>query len=111
MGLGPIVLLVYGLLMIVGGVFGFRAGSKASLIAGGASGILILVAWFLTRSNLGAGLWLGTGITLVLCGVTWMRVKKTGKFMPSGMLFAISIVALVLLAYSAVSTLSIGSSS
>ena len=103
MGLGPTVLLVYGLLMIVGGVIGFRAGSKISLIAGGASGVLVLVAWFLTRSNLVAGLWMGSGVTLLLCGVTWMRVKKTAKFMPSGMLFAISVVALALVTYSALS--------
>lgn len=105
MNLGPATLLIYAVLMLVGGFMGYaRAGSKVSLIAGVASGILLLVSWIVTRSHLVAGLWMGAGITLLLCVSFAMRLAKTGKFMPSGGLLLVSVVALLVLAYSAYST-------
>lgn len=101
MNLGSIVLLAYAALMLLGGVMGLRVGSRPSLIAGFASGALLIVAWFVTRSNLVAGLWMGSVLTLLLCGVFAMRLVKTGKFMPAGGLLAVSIVALILMAWSA----------
>jgi len=98
---GPTTLLVYGVLMILGGVMGMRAGSKVSLYAGAGSGVLLLVAWYVTGIQLAAGLWIGAAISLLLCASFAMRLKKTGKFMPSGMLLAVSVVALVLLIVSA----------
>ena len=41
MGLGPVVLLVFGLVMILGGLMGYRAGSKASVISGSGSGLVL----------------------------------------------------------------------
>jgi len=102
MSMGQIVLLLYALLMLAGGVIGYTtAGSKASLISGGVSGVLLAVAWYWTRSSAGPGFWLGAAISLALCVAFASRLSKTGKFMPSGMLLAISGVALVLLVYSA----------
>ena len=43
---------IFGALTILGGVIGFvKAGSKASLIAGGISGLLILIAAWLVMSG------------------------------------------------------------
>ena len=99
--MGPIVLLVYAALMILGGLMGHRAGSKVSLYAGVGSGVVLLGVWFVTRSQLGVGLWIGAVVTLLLCISFGMRLAKTGKLMPAGGLLAISVVALLLLAYSA----------
>ena len=80
---------IFGALTILGGVIGFiKAGSKASLIAGGVSGALILVAaWLVMSGSAQAGLILG----LVLSSVLEMRFLpaflKTKKPMPAGMLF------------------------
>ena len=77
------------------------AGSSASLIAGGTSGVLLLVAWVVTRTHLTVGLWAGAAISLLLCVSFVMRLAKTGKFMPAGGLLIVSVLALVLLAWSA----------
>ena len=94
---GPTVLLIYGLLIIFGGVMGLRAGSKVSLYAGGGSGLLLLVAWFVSRSHLELGLWIGVAISVLLSIVSGMRLAKTKKFMPSGMLLLINVAAFGLL--------------
>jgi uncharacterized membrane protein (UPF0136 family) len=102
MSLGQIVLLVFAVLMLVGGAIGYKAaGSTASLLSGTASAVLLLVAWFVSRSSPGPGFWLGAVLSLALCVVFGIRLAKTGKVMPSGMLLAVSVVAMVLLAYSA----------
>lgn len=104
MATGQIVLVVYALLILVGGLMGARAGSRASLIAGSASGTLLLAALVVSLFHMAAGLWIGTGVSLVLSVVFGNRLAKTGKLMPSGMLLAVSIVALLVLLFSAVGT-------
>ena len=81
---------------------GFRvAKSKPSLIAGLVSGGLLLVAFFMTFLRMAIGLWVGAGISLLLCVVFCMRLAKTRKVMPSGMLLVISIAAAAILIASA----------
>ncbi len=89
---------IFGALTILGGVMGFvKAGSKASLIAGGVSGVLILVAgWLVSKGSTQAGLILG----LVISGVLEMRFLpafvKTKKVMPAGMMAVLSMIGSVL---------------
>lgn len=98
MDLGRIVLAAYALFMLAGGIIGFRkGGSKPSLIAGAGSALVLLVAFFLVRSNPVAGYWLGAITSLLLCIVFTLRLSKTGKFMPSGGLLVVSLIALILL--------------
>jgi uncharacterized membrane protein (UPF0136 family) len=99
--LGRTVLIVYGVLMLVGGFMGHRAGSRASLIAGSISGVALLLAAFVSTTNAPAGLWAGAAISLVLAVVFARRTAVTRKLMPSGMLLAVSVVALALLLYAA----------
>jgi len=101
MSLGPVVLLVFGIVMILGGLMGHRAGSKVSLISGSVSGLVLLGAWFVSRDHLAAGLWIGVGVGALLSVVFGMRLAKTGRFMPAGGLLVVSVVALALLVYSA----------
>ena len=86
MTLAQIVLLVYALVMALGGWMGHKmAKSKASLIAGVVSGALLLVALGMSFGNLAAGRWAGVAISGVLTVMFFIRVKKTKKIMPSGM--------------------------
>ena len=83
MSRGPIVLLVYGIVMILGGLIGYLAGSKASLISGSVSGVLLLGAWFLARDHPALGLWGGVVLSALLSVVFGVRLAKTGKPMPA----------------------------
>ena len=90
-----IVLIAYGLLLIVGGVMGFRKGSKVSLIAGSLSGILVLAGVVLLGFNPSLG-WISLSVLNALLAVSFVsRLVKTRKFMPSGMLLVISLGFLV----------------
>ena len=92
-----IFVLVYAALMFVGGVLGYRlSGSRASLIAGTASAALLAGAFVLAQSGSGpsAGLWCASLVALALSAVFAARFSKTKKFMPSGMLLVVSVLAL-----------------
>ena len=78
-------------------VMGFvKAGSKASLIAGGLSGVLLLVAGWLVRDKVYVGLGLGLVISLALAGRFAPTFLETKKFMPAGLMLVITIIALAL---------------
>lgn len=101
MVMGQWVLLGYAALMMFGGLMGSRAGSKVSLYAGLGSGAALLVALGVTFYDMNFGLWCGCVIGAILTLTFGRRLAKTGKFMPPGMLMVVSLVAAVLLGYSA----------
>jgi uncharacterized membrane protein (UPF0136 family) len=82
---------VFAAISILGGVMGFaKAGSRASLIAGGISGVLLFVAAWLLPSNATAGLVTGLAVSLMLAGRFIPAVIKKGGFMPNGLMAALS---------------------
>ncbi len=101
MVIGRWVLLVYAVFMMLGGMMGFRAGSKVSLYAGFGSGVALLAALGATYYALDIGLWAGCGLAAILTLMFGSRLAKSGKFMPTGMLLVASLAAAVLLGYSA----------
>ena len=92
-------LLVFGVLSIAGGVLGFlKAKSRASLIAGGLAGALLLVAGYLVFASASlAGPILGLVVCVGLAGRFVPAFLKTRKPMPAGMMAALSVVGVVLL--------------
>jgi uncharacterized membrane protein (UPF0136 family) len=88
--LAPYSILVLSIIMLLGGVMGFVKGkSKPSLIAGVVSSILLGICFYLTTTALTTGLIGALLVSAALDLVFAMRLKKTGKFMPSGMLLLI----------------------
>ena len=91
------VLWIYIVLLLVGGLIGFlKAGSKVSLITSAvAAAALILTA---IPGLLGPGLarGLADAIMAALLVVFAIRLGKTKKFMPSGLMLAVTAVALAL---------------
>ena len=88
------VFVIYGILMLAGGIFGFmKAGSKASLITGIASGILIFTGVGLLGTAYATGRAVLAVTSFILSGVFGIRLLKTRKFMPSGMLLVLSLIA------------------
>lgn len=89
---------VFGILTIVGGTMGYvKAKSRPSLIAGGASGILLLVAAGLMNSTyFQVGVILGLIISLALAGRFVPAFIRTRAPMPAGLMSILSIIGIVL---------------
>ena len=93
-------ILVYGLLVLLGGVMGYlKAKSQMSLYSGVGSGVALLIAWFISRQMPVVGLGLAAGIALVLCVVFVKRFSVTRAFMPAGMMMIFSLAATVLFVF------------
>lgn len=77
---------VFGLITLGGGIQAFLSvGSKPSLIAGGISGVLLLLAgWLVQTGKTMPGLILGLVITLGLAGRFLPKFFKDGSWWPAG---------------------------
>jgi len=90
-------LAVFGVLTVVGGVIGFvKAKSKASLIAGGISGVLLLAASYGVARYGTSALILGLVVSLALAARFVTAFRKSGKVMPAGLMAALGIAGVLL---------------
>ena len=88
--------LIYGILLIVGGFIGYKkAGSKPSLVMGFFSGITVLVGTSFIVSNPVKGFTIILMMSGLLVVTFTIRLIKTKKMMPSGMLLILSLLASV----------------
>ena len=88
-----IVLIAYGVLVAAGGIFGYvKSQSRPSLIAGSVSGLFLVAAGLLVLMGAAAGAYFGFAVNVLLVVLFGMRLAKTRKFMPSGMMLALSVV-------------------
>ena len=87
----------YGMLMMLGGIMGYlKVGSKASLLSGVGMGLALLAS--------GYGVWHGSRDSLIisvviaalLVALFAMRLVKTKRFMPAGVLAILSLAAVVI---------------
>jgi uncharacterized membrane protein (UPF0136 family) len=86
---------VFGLVVIIGGAAGYaRARSKPSLIAGGVSGALLLIAALLTPR--GAAYILALFVSLVLLAHFSRSYAAKRKPMPAILLIVLSAICIVL---------------
>ena len=89
------VLWIYAILLLVGGLIGFlKAGSKVSLITSAISAAALILTGIpgLLGPRLASGL--ADAIMAALLVVFAIRLGKTRKFMPSGLMLAITVLAL-----------------
>lgn len=95
---GIIAAIAYGILAIVGGIIGYvQAQSKASLISGTISGLLLILGGVMQLQGQAWGLILATVVTAVLVIVFTVRLTKTRKFMPAGLMTILGVAALVVM--------------
>lgn len=95
MNLGIIAAIAYGILAIIGGIMGYvQAQSKASLISGSISGLSLIFAGVMQLQGRDWGLILATVVTTVLIIVFAIRLAKTRKFMPAGLMSVLGLVVL-----------------
>ena len=88
---------IFGALSIGGGVMGYvKAGSVASIVAGGTAGALLIAAGVLMSTRSQAGLILGLVISLALAGRFLPIYLKTYAFMPAGLMAILGVIGAVL---------------
>lgn len=98
MELATIAAIGYGLLALVGGILGYiQVKSQMSLVSGLISGILLLISGFAMQQGMSWGLPLAIVVTIVLLIVFAIRLFKTRKFMPAGLMVIAGILVLVAL--------------
>jgi uncharacterized membrane protein (UPF0136 family) len=100
---GLVVLAIYAVLLIVGGVIGLVKGrSKASLIAGIVSGLVATagVFWIAARKEESGGYALGLTLAIVLFLFFGYRAAMTRRFMPAGMLAVASVFVMAVMVWS-----------
>jgi len=82
-----IALIAYGVVAIIGGIFGFaKSKSKASIISGSISGLGLLISGIASAQNQEWGKIAGMAIAALLVIVFVVRLIKTKKFMPAGLM-------------------------
>ena len=82
-----IALLAYGVIAIIGGIIGFtKSQSKASIISGSISGLGLIITGIATAQNQEWGKIAGMVIASLLVIVFVVRLIKTKKFMPAGLM-------------------------
>ena len=95
---GIIAAIAYGILAIVGGVIGYvQAQSKVSLISGSISGLLLIISGVSQLQGQAWGLILATAVTAILVIVFAVRLAKTRKFMPAGLMSLLGLAALAVM--------------
>ncbi|EKF03506.1 hypothetical protein FDUTEX481_02409 [Tolypothrix sp. PCC 7601] len=98
MELGIVAAFVYGILALIGGIIGYvQASSKISLLSGSVSGLLLILAAFLQLQGQIWSLFVAAFITAALVVFFSLRLAKTRKFMPSGLMIILGVLALILM--------------
>lgn len=92
---------IFGALTIIGGLIGYmKAGSMASIIAGGVAGLLLIGAGVLFATHTQPGLILGLIVSLGLAGRFIPAFLSKYSFMPAGMMSVLSVIGVILSALS-----------
>ncbi|XP_011095374.1 protein FATTY ACID EXPORT 5 [Sesamum indicum] len=96
----------YGLLLVLGGVIGYaKKGSTASLAGGLGTGLLLVLAGYLSlqafhkHKNSYFALILETAVAAILTWIMGQRYMQTGKIMPPGIVAGISLAMTVFYIY------------
>ena len=91
-----LIVIVYAVLVIVGGVIGFvKAASRPSLIGGLVGGLgLLTTGWGISKAQ-AWGLPAALALTLALLVFFTVRYVRTRAFMPGGLMAILSLAALV----------------
>lgn len=94
----PYAVIIYGILVFTGGLIGYlQAKSKASLIAGGASGAILMAIGWLMLQGVAAAPYAALLTAIALAALFGKRFAEKKKFMPAGLMLVLSLLMVGLL--------------
>jgi len=85
-----LIVVLYACILLSGAYFGWKTGSKISLIMGTVSGLLAFFAVYLIANSASFGYIFLSILSGLLIVVFLIRFVKTHKFMPAGMLLGVN---------------------
>lgn len=92
--------LIYGLIVFLGGIFGYvKAESVPSLVAGVVFAVALSTAAFALLNEKWIGMTLALASTALLSAFFLYRFVHTHKFMPAGLMALLSLLVLAFLIY------------
>ena len=95
--MAQVALVVYGVLLILGGVMGkVKGNSSASLVAGGLTGVAALIGYWKSLEDPMMGFMIGAMVGLMLTGIFISRFMRSRKFMPAGLILILSLIVGIL---------------
>lgn len=98
MNISAYAVIIYGIFVVIGGLIGYlQAKSRASLIAGSISGLLLLLAGIMMLNQNPSGTIFASFVTLSLVGIFGKRFMTKRVFMPAGLMLILSLLMLVVL--------------
>jgi len=98
MNIAILATIIYGLLSSLGGIWGYlKSKSKPSLISGCISGVLLLLGAVMQIQGNSFGLAIARIIVALLVLVFTVRLIKTQKFMPAGIMLSAGVITLICL--------------
>ena len=93
-----LIVIVYGLLVLAGGVMGYvKAKSLPSLISGILFGVLLLISGVGIQEGAKLSFAIALALTVVLMLIMGLRFVKSKKFMPAGLITLLSAITALLL--------------
>lgn len=100
MKLSALIVMLYSLMLLLGGMIGFlKAQSLVSLIMGASFALATFASAFLMLKGNIAGWWSSLILTLFLTGFFGVRFYLSHKMMPGGVMLVLSLVVLFLLLF------------
>ena len=91
-------ILIFGILMIVGGIMGYvKARSLPSIFSGVAFGLILIVTSYLMMQGSIRAAQFALGLSVVLIFIFVQRFKASKKFMPAGLMLILSGLAVIIL--------------
>lgn len=90
------VVLIYGVLLLIGGVIGYaKAGSLVSLLAGSIAGLIAIGCAIAIRRVKEWAVWCAIILSLVLSGFFGYRFVTSGQIFPAGVMTILSLFVLI----------------
>lgn len=90
-----LIIFIYGLVVLLGGLIGYAKGSQASLIAGTLFALALFASGYGIYKRTVLGYFSAIALSLMLLALFTYRFIGSYKFMPAGLMILISLAVLV----------------